>query len=573
VRKLTAIRQQLKANKKYEQSVAGAARDAEATRERCKSLVGFLREAWPHIPALANVAYIHGWHVDLVGMHLEAISSGQLLAMGLQNRLLINQPPGTMKSLLVSVIWPAWEWTRDPALQFIATSYREEFCNRDTSRMRDLVSSEWYQLLWGKDRDLPDGKKLRGVQMIARGDSRVSNSAGGWREGVPFGSLTGNRADRIILDDPHSIDTAESDAQRNKTALRFRESVPFRVNDPVRSAIVVIMQRLHVDDVSGVIEKLQLPYLKLVLPMEFEEERRCVTAIGRDPRRHERELLFPQRFPREIVERDKVPLGPNGIAGQLQQRPFQRGGQMFKASWFYTVKAAPQGTRWVRHWDLAGSKRKQTGAYAQSWTAGVRVGKGPGPDGDYYVGHVHRLQDEGDEVRRAVRATAEVDGKSVMISLPQDPGQAGKVQARDMIKMLAGFNVRARPESGSKETRAEPFAAQMAAGNVKLVKTGDGAKDAWIDAYVAELLQFPGSPVMDQVDASSAAFAALQGMAFIDERNNADLGRPYASRDTGFSNGIDDIGPNPDAFSNWDGGRDESNDGFEDRFNVRGSLF
>ena len=116
--------------------------------------------------------------------------------MGLQNRLLINQPPGTMKSLLVSVLWPAWEWTRDPALQFIATSYREEFCNRDTSRMRDLVTSEWYQLLWGKDRDLPDGKKVRGVQMIARGDSRVSNSAGGWREGVPFGSFTGNRADQ-----------------------------------------------------------------------------------------------------------------------------------------------------------------------------------------------------------------------------------------------------------------------------------------------------------------------------------------------------------------------------------------
>ena len=227
---------------------------------------------------------------------------------------------------------------------------------------------------------------------------------------------------------------------------------------------------------------------------------------------------------------------------------------MFKASWFFTVKAAPQGTRWVRHWDLAGSKRRSTGAYQQAWTAGVKMGKGPGPDGDYYIGHVHRLQDEGDEVRRAIRATAEIDGKSVMISLPQDPGQAGKLQARDMVKMLAGFNVRARPESGSKETRAEPFAAQMAAGNVKLVKTGDGAKDAWIDAYVAELLQFPGSPVMDQVDASSAAFAALQAIDFIDQRNGVDIGSPYSS-------GRDDRGG------------DEANDGFDDRFNARGSLF
>ena len=89
--------------------------------------------------------------------------------------------------------------------------------------MRDLVCSAWYQKLWGKDREV-DGKFVRGVQMDAIGDSRISNAAGGWREGVPFGSLTGDRADRIILDDPHSLDTAESDAQRNRTALRFRES-------------------------------------------------------------------------------------------------------------------------------------------------------------------------------------------------------------------------------------------------------------------------------------------------------------------------------------------------------------
>jgi hypothetical protein len=122
----------------------------------------------------------------MIALHLEAITSGKLLSMGKQNRLLANVPPSSMKSLLVSVFWPAWEWTQDPSLQYIATSYRADFCNRDTSRMRDLVSSEWYQMLWGKDHEV-DGKLVRGVQMDAVGDSRISNTAGGWREGGLFG--------------------------------------------------------------------------------------------------------------------------------------------------------------------------------------------------------------------------------------------------------------------------------------------------------------------------------------------------------------------------------------------------
>jgi hypothetical protein len=225
--------QQLSTSEEAKASFDDAVRDNDAARERCKTLVGFIREAWHHIPALANVTYIHGWHVDVIALHLEAITSGKLLEMGKQNRLLCNVPPGTMKSLLVSVFWPAWAWTQDPSLQYIATSYREEFCNRDTSRMRDLVCSEWYQMLWGKDREV-GGKIVRGVEIVARGDSRISNTAGGWREGVPFGSLTGSRADRLLIDDPSSVDTAESDAQRNRTSIRFRRLCDSRARDVAR---------------------------------------------------------------------------------------------------------------------------------------------------------------------------------------------------------------------------------------------------------------------------------------------------------------------------------------------------
>jgi len=164
-------------------SILAAEKNADETRERCKTLVGFIREAWHHIPELSDKPYVHGWHISVIALHLEAISSGKLLEMGYQNRFLANIPPSSMKSLLVSVFWPAWEWTQDPSLQFTVTSYRADFCIRDTSRMRDLV----YQMLWGKDRTLADGTRVRGVQLISRGDSRISNTAGGWREGVPFG--------------------------------------------------------------------------------------------------------------------------------------------------------------------------------------------------------------------------------------------------------------------------------------------------------------------------------------------------------------------------------------------------
>jgi predicted phage terminase large subunit-like protein len=236
--------------------------------------------------------------------------------------------------------------------------------------------------------------------------------------------------------------------------------------------------------------------------MEFETSRRCRTSIGfEDPRTEEGELLFPARFPAEVVQRDKVPLGQYGVAGQFQQRPAPRDGGLFKRSWFgEPVLAAPAGTRWVRHWDLAASKKRGSGV-GQAATAGVKLGQAP--DGAFYVGHVLRLQDEGHEVRKAIRSTAAADGVQVEVSLPQDPGQAGKVQASDLVAMLAGYVVHAEPETGDKITRAEPIAAQAAAGNLRLVK-GD-----WNEAFLDELGNFPSGSHKDQVDALSGAFGRL----------------------------------------------------------------
>lgn len=470
-----------KNRRRIERECEELSRNAERIRAKCQTLAGFVREAW-HVLEPGS-AYIHGWHIEAICAHLESVTDGRI------NRLLINIPPGTMKSLIVSVFWPAWEWgPRGLAwMRYLTTSYSEGYVKRDSRRMRDLVSSDWYKSLWPE------------VALVRSGEASFANSATGFREGMPFASLTGGRGHRVIIDDPHSTETAESPAERARTTRIFRESVPSRLVDPKTSAIVVIMQRLHEDDVSGQIIKLKLGYEHLMLPMEFEPERRCHTSIGfEDPRTHENELLFPERFPREVIDRDKIPMGSYAIAGQFQQRPVPREGGLFKRHWFEGkfVGRAPIGTRWVRHWDLAATA-KNTSAR----TAGVRLGRMP--DGKFVVGHVVKTQDEGHRVRALIKATAEMDGKETHISLPQDPGQAGKVQAQDLIAMLAGWKVTAEPETGDKVTRAEPFAAQCEAGNVFIV-TGD-----WNADYLDELCLFPGGSFKDQVDASSGAFGKL----------------------------------------------------------------
>lgn len=496
----------------------------EASRARCKRLSGFIREAW-HVLEPAQ-PYVHGWHIDVVCDHLEAITWGKFLSLGLFNRLITNIPPGTMKSLMVGVFWPAWEW--GPAglssMRYLTTSYSDDYAGRDARRMRDLVMSDWYQERWGQ-----------AVSLTRYGETSFENTAGGWREAVPIKRLTGGRGDRVIIDDPHSTETAESDAERKRTIRIFRESVTSRLNDPSTSAIVVVMQRLHDEDVTGVALAMKLGYQHLMLPMEFEPDRACETALGfKDPRTYEDELLFPERFPRDVVERDKKAMGDYAVAGQFQQRPTKREGGLFKRAWIEIVDAVPAGCRWVRHWDLAATREK-LGA-DPAYTCGVRLGRAP--DGTFYVADVERFRDDGVEVRETIRYIASWDGPAVKISLPQDPGQAGKVQARDYVAMLAGFIVEAEPETGDKWTRAEPVAAQAKAGNLKLVKGN------WNEVFINELTKFPGSKHKDQVDALSGAFTTLlrtttvfQGLSKSDFMVSRLNGRAAAARLSKGANG------------------------------------
>lgn len=468
----------------YKQEVArrqreAAEKDAAGIRARCQSFSGFVKEAWHVIEPGTRLRW--NWHMEAMCLHLEAITFGRMSPW-----LIINVPPGSSKSTVVSVLWQAWEWGPCGLRhhRFVSTSFEEGNVKRDTRKTRNLIQSDWYQALW------PD------VRLTRTAELSFENDATGTREGVTFAAVTGKRGDRVIIDDPHSIRGAESEAERGRATREFLEGGLNRTNDAETSAMVVVMQRLHETDLTGVLLARDLGFVHLCIPMEFEPERASSTPIGwRDPRTTEGELMDPARFPREMVERQKK-AGEYSWAGQYQQRPAPRGGGMFKRHWFRIIPAAPSRCRWVRAWDFAATK-----AEGAAYTAGLKMGRTP--DGEYVIADVRRMRGSAAEVERLLVNTARQDGHEVRGSIPQDPGQAGKAQVQYLLKQLAGYTYTASTETGDKVTRAEPLAAQAEVGNVLLVE------GAWNEAFLEELEGFPSAKFKDQVDAASRAFNEL----------------------------------------------------------------
>ena len=339
-----------------------------------ESLSSFIRMAWPIIEP--GQPYVHGWHLDAISEHLEAVTAGEI------SRLLINIPPGMMKSLQVGVFWPCWEWGPKglPSTRYVCASHAQKLAIRDNLRARRLLASDWYQDRWG------DLVKLTSDQ---NEKMKFENQATGFREAAAAGSITGARGDRVIIDDPLSVDDARSEAVRESVNEWFLEAVPTRLNNPDRSAIVVVMQRLHEDDVSGVILAKDLGYDHLMLPMEFEPQRRCMTSIGfSDPRTEEGELLFPERFPRSVVERDKVVMGKYATAGQFQQAPMPKGGGIIRATdWkLWEEQTYPPFDYVVASLDSAYTEKQENDYSALTiwgmWneTAGRRIAGSPVPE-------------------------------------------------------------------------------------------------------------------------------------------------------------------------------------------------
>ncbi len=295
----------------------------DSDRIECEaSLATFVKMAWEQVEP--GQPYIHGWHIDFISEHLEAMVDGQEVNGKPYNRLLINVPPGTMKSMLIGVFMPAWIWgpCNMPSVRFLCASHSQELAVRDNMRMRRLITSEWFLERWPHVKLTADQNQK----------TKFENTATGWRQATSAGSITGARADFVIIDDAHSVEGANSEQQRQTTVDWFLEAVPTRVNNPDRSSIIVVMQRLHQGDIAGEILDKQLGYDHIMLPMLYDPLRDLPTKLGyTDIRQVAGELLFPERFPQDVVDRDRKIMGEYAFAGQMQQEPAPRGGGIIRS--------------------------------------------------------------------------------------------------------------------------------------------------------------------------------------------------------------------------------------------------
>ena len=275
-----------------------------------------------------------------------------------------QHPAGTGKSRFVSVFAPAWMWLRWPSWRAIFISGNPRVTLRDADYCRTLIESDWYCERFELDWSLAKDQNAK---------SLYRNTAGGYRMSISAGSkITGDRADALFVDDPNDAAEVDSAAYRDSINDWWDQGAGNRVNDLRCSVRVLVQQRFHEKDLTGHASKRMG---KLVIPQEYEPTD-AVSAIGwSDPRKQEGELMFPSRFPAEVLRAEKSRLGITGYAGQHQQRPVPAGGNLFKLEWFDDIVAVlPAMKRVVRAWDLAATE--ETSGKDPDWTVGVKMGSG-----------------------------------------------------------------------------------------------------------------------------------------------------------------------------------------------------
>ena len=303
------------------------------------------------------------------------------------------------------------------------------------------------------------------------------------------GPITGRRADLVVIDDPvKSHAEADSAVYRDHAWNWFRSDLVTRLRPGGR--VVLVMTRWHPDDLGGRLLEADDDWTVLRLPALAEAD----DLLGRKPG----EPLWPEWEDRAALERKQRLVGSRIWAALYQQSPRRDHGSLFPVGRIEVIEAAPE-IHGVRAWDLAAT----AGGDGQDpdWTVGLRLGREP--SGRFIVLDVVRFRGGPHEMEKTIINTSQQDGPAVPVGLPQDPGQAGKHQVAWLTNQLAGYRVVASPETGAKLMRAMPVAAQVEAGNLRLVRGG------WNCALLDELRDFPNGRKDDHVDALCRAFSML----------------------------------------------------------------
>lgn len=478
------------------------------------SLLEFLREAWPILEPTSPL--IEGFHVEAICLHLEAVTFGKI------RDFLLTIPPRMTKSTIVSVAWPAWEWTFRPQERFLTASYVQDVATQDALRTRDLIQSAWYQERWGHV------FRIRGDE---NRKTRYQNNRGGQRIAIGArGKTTSLGGSRLIIDDPHNVMEAHSFEKREAMIRWFDVAFSNRQNNPLAGARVIVQQRVHDHDLAGHVIR-QGGWEHLNLPMEYEDtpQARTPTSIGWvDPRTESGELLVEERMDRQEVEKSKVRMGADYRA-QYQQMPSLEGGNIFQATYWRWYRADfPVGTEGGRPPDHeleivafadTASKQGEQNAFTVFSVWGRHR-----PSQQAFLLQVYRSRVSFPQLLlRMGEVWADWHHRGLNLFKVEDKSSGiGLIQmAQNPPKGMPRYPVDAwspGPGLNDKVFRANQTTGWLSSGAAVLPCFNDGSlseQPLWVREFVGEHTEFPEGPFADQVDTTSMMIHSW----FIDEED------------------------------------------------------
>lgn len=423
-----------------------------------------------------NDEYVSGWHIQAVCWHIHLVRSGAM------PRLIINLPPRSLKSFIVSVAWPAFILGHDPTQRIICVSYSEDLAKDHARLFRHLVGSAVYRRLFPGTR-ISASKNTESMVATTKNGFRLATSIGG--------TLTGKGGHLIIIDDPIKAEGANSENDRQRVIDWFKSTLISRLDDPVKGQIVVVQQRIHAFDLSGYLLE-QGGWAHLALAAEARRDLRVPIGRSRTHRFRNGDLLHPARLPLAVLKARFAELGSAQFSAQYLQDPVPPEGTILKRVWFkyYEPRLVPHFSEIIQSWDVAA----KVGA-TNDWTVCVTLGVAR--DG-YYVFNVTRIKVEFPELLKTAVALAE-RYRPHRILIEDSSNGTSLLQSLNSASVLGVIPVKPRQD---KESRVNGVSALFEAGKVKFAKDAD-----WLPELERELVEFPGGRHDDQVDSLSQALA------------------------------------------------------------------
>lgn len=473
------------------------ASEVALVRSICRdSFFEFVREFW-HVVVPEQPVW--NWHIEYLCNLFQEDAERVFRNESKLHDTIVNIPPGTTKSTILSIMAPAWVHARRPDMRILAASHTQTLTFELGRKCRMVEDDPLYRQAFPEMQPTHD-QWTKSLMMNTAGGGRMAATVGGM-------SPMGFHAHFIIVDDPLDPQRAKQISGLDLAAANnfMDEVIPSRKVNKDTAITWLVMQRLHQNDPSGhLLNKGKESVRHICLPAERTTRVRPLSLR----RRYVDGLMDPVRLGRKVLAEARIDLGEYGFSGQYGQTPVPRGGGMFKPSRITIDDAPPLGSKhWAglcRFWDKAGTR--DGGAY----TVGFLMGRwralgapGDGSEDNWWILDIARAQLDSAERERLIKQTADLDGKKTTVGIEQEPGSGGKESAQATVKRLAGFRVRVVPAVGSKEERADEWSSMVNAEAFRMKKAD------WNAALLEEMQFFPYSTYKDQVDAGAGAYTIL----------------------------------------------------------------